>query len=204
MNLIRVLSVKPWMTEGVLENPDDAGGYDLPAEKVGLKLFLTVATVVFTLISVVYLERMTLGDWLSLSDPWLLWPNTALLIASSVALQWAVISVRRGDEGGLKFGLLAGGILAWAFLAGQLLAWQQLASLGYFADVNPANAFFYLITGLHGVHLLGGLIAWSRTMGKLRRGLEIDELRLSVELCTAYWHFLLVVWLIMFSLLLLT
>jgi cytochrome c oxidase subunit 3 len=204
VNLIKALSVKPWLTEGVLENPDDAGGYDLPTEKVGLKVFLTVATVIFTLVSVAYLERLTYGDWQPLSDPWFLWPNTALLIASSVALQWAVNSLRRGNEAGLRLGLLAGGILAWAFLAGQLLAWQQMSTLGYFASDNPANAFFFLITGLHGFHLLGGLVAWGRTMGKLKKCREIDEIRLSVELCTAYWHFLLVVWLIMFSLMLLT
>lgn len=204
MKLFRMLSVKPWTAEGVLENPDDEVAYNLPAEKVGLRIFLVVATMIFSLIAAVYLARMSLGDWRPLSDPWLLWPNTALLIASSAALQWAIISLRRGDKAGLKFGLVAGGVLAWAFLAGQLLAWQQLTSLGYFADMNPSNAFFYLITGLHGVHLLGGLVAWGRTMGKFRRGQDIAQLRLSVELCTAYWHYLLVVWLIMFSLMLLT
>ena len=59
----------------------------------------------------------------------------------------------------------------------------------------------YLITGLHGLHLLGGLVAWGRTIAKLWRGFEVAQVRLSVELCTAYWHFLLVVWLVLFGLL---
>ena len=89
-------------------------------------------------------------------------------------------------------------------LAGQFLAWQQLVALGYFAEENPANAFFYMITGLHALHLLGGLVAWGRTIAKLWRGIALSQLRLSVELCTVYWHFLLLVWLALFGLLIFT
>ena len=64
--------------------------------------------------------------------------------------------------------------------------------------------FFYLITGLHGVHLLGGLVAWFRASVRLWRGAEVAKIRMSVELCAVYWHFLLVVWLVMFGLLLVT
>ena len=84
------------------------------------------------------------------------------------------------------------------------MAWQQLIDLGYFAATNPANAFFFVITALHALHLLGGLVAWGRTMAKVRRGLEVTEVRMSVELCAVYWHFLLVVWLVMFCLFLFT
>jgi cytochrome c oxidase subunit 3 len=98
-----------------------------------------------------------------------------------------------------------GGACAFLFLVGQLLAWQQLVDLGYFVAANPANAFFYLLTALHGLHLLGGLVAWSWTSDKAwRRDAEVDRLRLSVELCTVYWHFLLVVWLVLFCLMLFT
>ena len=98
----------------------------------------------------------------------------------------------------------AGGALAGVFLVGQLAAWQQMVGLGYFASSNPANAFFYLITGLHGLHLLGGLVAWGRTMSRLGRGDEIARLGASAELCAIYWHFLLAVWLVLFGLMLFT
>ena len=62
----------------------------------------------------------------------------------------------------VRDGLLAAGLFAFAFLAGQLMVWRQLAAAGYFLTANPANAFFYLITALHGLHLLGGLVAWGR------------------------------------------
>ncbi|MCH8835570.1 MAG: cytochrome c oxidase subunit 3, partial [Proteobacteria bacterium] len=93
---------------------------------------------------------------------------------------------------------------AFAFLVGQLVVWQQLAALGYFAATNPAAAFFYLITALHALHLLGGMVVWGRTTAKVWRGVEVEQVRMSVELCAVYWHFLLVVWLVLFGLLLFT
>lgn len=201
MSIFRALMEKPWMVEGVI---DDVYGVDhksLPTAKFGLRVFLVVATVVFSLIVVTYFERMLVPDWRALQIPLVLWPNTALLILSSIALQWARVSADRGRLDGVKSGLLLGGVFAFAFLVGQLLAWRQLIDLGYFVAANPANAFFYLITALHGLHLLGGLVAWARTSAKVRRGVALDRLRLSVELCAIYWHFLLVIWLILFGLL---
>jgi cytochrome c oxidase subunit 3 len=70
---------------------------------------------------------------------------------------------------------------------------------------NPAVAFFYLLTGVHGLHLLGGLLVWGKTVVKMTRpGIELVDLRLSVELCTVYWHYLLLVWLVLFAVLLST
>ena len=66
---------------------------------------------------------------------------------------------------------------------------------------NPANAFYYLMTGLHALHLLGGLWVWSKSSIKLLSGSEAKDIKLSVELCTVYWHFLLLVWLVLFALL---
>ena len=70
---------------------------------------------------------------------------------------------------------------------------------------NPANAFFYVLTGLHGLHLLGGLVVLGRTGARMSRpGASPDAVRLGIELCTVYWHYLLVVWLVLFGLLLIT
>jgi cytochrome c oxidase subunit 3 len=145
--------------------------------------------------------RMQLIDWRSLPVPGLLWFNTGVLIVSSGALQWAQVSAHRDDSENVLIGLLASGLSAVVFLIGQLLVWQQLNTGGYFLAANPANAFFYLITAVHGLHLLGGLVALGRTIVKAWRGVEIPRLRLSVELCTMYWHFLLLVWLILLALL---
>jgi cytochrome c oxidase subunit 3 len=205
VNLFQQLTEKPWLKgDGSVVVLHDGRAFPLPSAKLGLRVFLAVATVLFSLLVVAYADRMVAADWRPLSVPWLLWLNTALLILSSVALQWAWGGARWGQIDVVRVGLLAGGVFAFAFLAGQLVAWQRLAAAGYFAATNPAVAFFYLLTALHGLHLLGGLVAWGRTVVKLRRGFTVRQLRLSVELCTIYWHFLLLIWLVLFGLLLFT
>jgi cytochrome c oxidase subunit 3 len=68
-------------------------------------------------------------------------------------------------------------------------------------SITPAVAFFYMITGLHAAHIAGGLVAWVRVLNRLWRGAGTEAIRHGVELCTRYWHFLLIVWLVLFGLL---
>lgn len=199
------LAAKPWLEEGVLAD-ERIGTPSLPSAKIGLGVFLAVAGSLFALFISAYSMRMAVFDWRSLPVPRLLWFNTAVLILSSGALQWAVIAARRNDSDrndsdNVLIGLLAAGISAIVFLIGQLLAWQQLNAAGYALAANVANAFFYLLTAVHGVHVLGGLVALGRTTAKAWRGVALPQLRLGVELCAMYWHFLLLVWLVLLALL---
>jgi len=205
MGLFRTLGEKPWLAPS--DRSDSAGlGEDRPPPaRVGLRFFLLMVTILFSLITSVYFMRMSFPDWEALADPRLLWFNTALLALASLALEWARRASGRQEDKSVSRGLLVGGLFGVAFLAGQLLAWRQLVDEGYFATTNPANAFFYLITALHWLHILGGVVAWIRTNGRLRvEGAGSARLRLSVELCAVYWHFLLLVWIAMFALLLMT
>jgi cytochrome c oxidase subunit 3 len=104
----------------------------------------------------------------------------------------------------VKTGLIAGGVCTTLFLLGQLVAWQQLNAGSYFMTGNPANAFFYVLTALHGMHLLGGMWVWGRTTARVLTGADARSVCLSVELCTVYWHYLLLVWIVLFALLLST
>lgn len=205
MSLFHELIKKPWLAEQGPVTEFHAGRmFPMPSEKIALRIFLTVVTVLFSLTVIVYGDRMTLSDWRPLPEPWLLWLNTALLILASVAFQWALVSARRGRIDGVRTGLRAAGVCTFAFLAGQLWVAQQLVAMGYYAETSIAAAFFYLVTAMHAVHLLGGLVAWARTAARMRRGHGANQLRLSVELCATYWHYLLVLWLVLFGLLLLT
>lgn len=172
--------------------------------QLGLRVFLAVVTVLFSLIVVAYVARMGLGDWRTLPVPGVLWWNTAALLISSAAMHWATIAARNGRIRATRIGLLGGGIFACAFLVGQLWAWQELRGAGYFATSTPAASFFYLITALHGLHLLGGLVAWGKTTGDLLLGAPLARVRLSVDLCAVYWHYLLAAWLVLFGLMLST
>ncbi|MBL4867503.1 MAG: cytochrome c oxidase subunit 3, partial [Pseudomonadales bacterium] len=84
------------------------------------------------------------------------------------------------------------------FVTGQAVAWQQLVDQGYYLASNPANSFFYLITGLHALHVVGGLFVWAKVMFKVARGVELEDIRTSVKLCAIYWHFLLLLWVVLF------
>src|SRR6202008_91798 len=118
--------------------------------------------------------------------------NTLLLIAASISMQAARRAIRSetADRGGTA--LLLGGLLTIAFLGGQFYAWSQVRGSEFFSPLNPAVAFFYLLTAVHGLHLLGGLYVWGRTLARLRReDVEVVDVRLSIELCSVYWLFLL-------------
>ncbi|MDQ3563813.1 MAG: cytochrome c oxidase subunit 3 [Pseudomonadota bacterium] len=203
--LRRTLNTKPWIEQQhPIENLRGESAVSLPPVKVGLGVFLAVATSLFALFISAYFMRRMGADWTTFDDPLVLWWNTALLILGSTCFQRARTAAQRGQIGGVKVGLLAAGAFTFAFLAGQLWAWRQLNASGFYVATNPASDFFYLLTALHGLHLLGGLWVWGRTTAKVWRGFEVADVRLSVELCTVYWHFLLVVWLILFGLLLST
>lgn len=213
MGILRSLTEKPWLAPGLdpLTEPDGGGLRSLPAAAVGLRVYFGVATVMFLLIAAVFVMRMgghgiSTGqgpDWKPMFWPPLLWFNTGVLVLSSAAWQWAQVAGRRGQMESLRTGLIAGGVLALVFLAGQLTVLRQLEDAGCGLTATTMGAFVYLITGLHGLHLLGGLAVWGRTTAKVLGGSQAAEVRQSVDLCAIYWHFLLLVWLVMFGLLLL-
>lgn len=195
------LMAKPWLEQGVDVDFRGESGSSVPTAKIGLGVFLAVVGSLFALLISAYSMRNSMVDWRELPLPRLLWFNTGVLVMSSVALQWALMAARRDDIDGLIVGLLIGGVSAMTFLVGQLLVWQQLNVAGYFVASNPANSFFYLITAMHGLHLAGGLVALGRTTARVWRGAPMMQMRLSVELCAIYWHFLLLVWLVLLGLL---
>src|SRR5262249_60508394 len=119
-----------------------------------------------------------------------------------VALQYAQVAARRRRMEDVRYGLIAGGLFAFTFLVGQLLAWLQLNAAGHFLAANPANAFFYLLTGVHGLHLLGGLVALALTADKVWRGVVGEPVGSGVAPCAGFWRFVLCPLPVLFRLLL--
>ena len=204
MSLREQLTAKPWITQrGVIANSKGLSG---STPKVALGAFIGVASVLFGLFIAAYFIRMGYSDWRSLPIPALLWLNTVVLIGGSIFMQWSMISARHSNQEGMRFGLYLGGGCAIVFLVGQWLAWQQLGQLGYFVDSNPSNGFFYMLTAVHGLHLIGGLVAWIRAVIRVHSNSKgnFARIRMILELCAIYWHFLLLVWLVLFVLILVT
>lgn len=203
----QTINVKPWVAASGATNHPSQLPTAATAARVTLAVFLAVVTSLFMLTISAYMMRMGHGhgsDWQALTEPGLLWANTGILLLASIALQFAWNSAKRNDPKALQLGLLAGGACTIAFIGSQYLVWQQLNAAGYYLTSNPANSFFYLLTALHAVHLLGGLVAWSRTLVRVWGGATPLQVRASIELCAIYWHFLFIVWIVLFTLLLST
>lgn len=210
--LVSKLRVKPW--EAQVLAPEGSGFSGMAPKRIGLWIFLAVVTSLFGLFISAYYMRMGHtghaghmggGDWTAVRDPSILWFNTVVLIVGSIAMQSARAAIIRGQAEQVRWKLFAAGLLSGAFLIGQLVAWRELRVSGVFTPQNPAVAFFYVLTAVHGLHLLGGLFVWGRTLARsLNKDVELIDLRLSVELTTVYWHYLLLVWLGLFAVLLST
>jgi cytochrome c oxidase subunit 3 len=195
------LMSQPWLEQGAdVGNSRTESGLT-PAAKIGLGLVFAVIGCLFSLLASAYFIRMDATDWRAPPLPTLLWLNTGILILSSVALHVAVVASRKGQPDTMRLALVTGGLTSLTFLAGQLVAWRELSAGGYLLNTNPANSFFYLLTGLHGLHIVGGLVALGRTTARAWSGAARERLQLSIELCAAYWHFLLFIWLCLFVLL---
>lgn len=188
--------VQPWAAQGPVPDVHTDSLPRHPA-KTALVVFLAVATSLFALFLSAYAMRIQLLDWGPLPQPRLLIVNTALLILASVAMEWTSFAARRRDLGAVRRGLTASGVFTFAFLAGQLYVWKQLSDAGFHLATSAATGFFYLLTAVHGAHVLGGLIAWVRSAARAREGADLARVRLGVELCAIYWHFLLAVWLVL-------
>jgi cytochrome c oxidase subunit III len=196
-------NTQPWIAEEVEESSYQAP-FNARPKVVGLATLLAVVTSFFALIMSAYSLRMNLGDWIPLSEPQLLWANTIVLALASVVFQWTRNAAIRDQHARILPGLLLTGLLTITFLLGQMVVWRQLNASGLTVSGNPANAFFYLLTGVHGLHILGGMYVWARATVRAMSGKDSDAVRQSVELCTIYWHFLLLVWLVIYGLMLST
>lgn len=186
-------------------SPDASGLADWYRQRHGaaagtaLWVFIGVASTLFGLFIAAYLMRMEGSDWSSIVLPWQLGLSTACLVAASVQLQLAVWAARESRWARARGLLAAAGVLALVFLAAQFWAWQALLALQVSPAGNPAASFFYLLTAMHGLHVLGGLVAWAWTTRVAWR--HTDPLRVSwlAALCARYWHFLLAVWLLLYA-----
>jgi cytochrome c oxidase subunit 3 len=196
----QTINVQPWQAQAAVEAAGD-GATARPPAKTALWVFLAIATSLFTLFVSAYAMRLGLADWTPLPRPRLLMLNTALLVGASLAMQWTVHAARRAERDQVRRGLWASGLLTFGFLAGQLFVWKQLNDAGYFVSSSAATSFFYLLTAVHGLHVLGGLVAWVRASARAWRDPDQASIRLGIELCATYWHYLLAVWLVLYALL---
>jgi cytochrome c oxidase subunit 3 len=161
-------------------------------------VFLGTVTMLFAAFTSAYLIRRAAADWVRIDLPTILWLNSVVLVASSLALEAGRASLAKARPEGSARWLGVAALLGLVFLAGQLGGWRQLAGQGIFVPTSPHSSFFYILTGLHGLHVLGGLGLLFFAAGRARRGGEADRIQRLVRLCTTYWHFLGGLWIFLF------
>ncbi len=181
--------------------PDpDEGALAIQRYRLGVWVGLGAVAMLFAAFTSAFVVRKGMAfDWRPLAMPPVLWLNTVIILASSFTMERA----RRGErdrEDSLSW-LAATTALGLVFVAGQLVAWHQLRVAGVFLASNPSSSFFYLLTGAHGLHIAGGILAllyvslsaWRRTFWPRRRA--------AIEATTIYWHFMDGLWVYLFVLL---
>ena len=172
------------------------------ARRTGLWVFMVVVSTLFGLFGVAYMMRAAYEDWRPIGYvPWQLWCSTGLLLLCSVSWELArrhALAQRRQAARSTATGAL---LLSLMFVVSQLYAWQAMTAADYGVAGNPANSFFYLITGLHALHVLGGMVAAGLVVSGFLRGRATEAVGEGLGLCAQYWHFLFVLWLAIFGLL---
>jgi cytochrome c oxidase subunit 3 len=181
---------------------DSSGATRVPQRAYITGMFIALAGILMFFMAFVsaYIVRKDMPNsaWIPLQVPRILWLNTLILIASSFTLARAHIRFTAKDDEGFRHWWATTSVLGILFVAGQILAWRQLAAQGIFLASNPSSSFFYVFTGAHAVHLLGGILALLyvqfRATRKVARGTAI-------EVVSMYWHFMDGLWVFLFLLL---
>jgi cytochrome c oxidase subunit 3 len=164
----------------------------------------------FTALSSAYIVRSrlsTAGDWQPISVPHMLWLSTALILLSSATFEASRRRLRGGATEAYRRWLACTALLGLGFLLTQLLAWRELVAQGIYLATNPHSAFFYLLTAIHGLHLLGGILMLGLLLARAwaRRGYAGSELAAGqaekAGAVAVYWHFMDGLWIYLFLLL---
>lgn len=148
-----------------------------------------------------YVVRRADGEWLTFELPSVFYISTFIIVLSSITMAFASISMKKGNLSNAKMGLLLTLLLGFAFGASQYAAWGALVEQGvYFTGegMSASGSFLYVITGMHLIHVVGGIIALGVTTINASRGKYSPENKLGMDLCAIFWHFLDLLWVYLF------
>lgn len=165
-------------------------------------VLLTAVIMLFAGLSSAYIVLRGTPEWQNITVPRIVWGSTLVLFASSVAIEFARHAVRRNHPEGVRQWVVVSGILGLTFLVGQLVAWRQLVNAGVYLATTIHSSFFYVLTGAHALHLLGGLIGLAYVLQKAFANQLTATNHEPLKAFALYWHFMDVVWIYCFILLL--
>ena len=180
----------------IIEEPEET--LSMNPKKFILWLFIVSIIMLFAAMTSAYLVRRAEGNWLEYTVPAVFSYSSVALVLSSLTMHWAYVAAKKDDFARLKIAITITFALGIAFLYMQFQGWVQLVDQNVFFVGNPAGSFMYIFTGLHGFHLISGLVVLVVALVAAFR-LKIHAKSLNqMEIATTYWHFLDVLWLYLF------
>ena len=171
------------------------GARRMEAAKLGLWVAMGSISMLFASFTSAYIVRSAGQDWVPLEIPAILWLNTAILLLSSVTMEISRRSFHRWQPITFRKWLLVTAVLGSAFLVGQLFAWRELSQQGIYLVSHPHSSFFYVLTAVHGVHLLAGVLVLFYVLALAARYRLTPGESSSPTIAATYWHFVDGLWL---------
>ena len=175
----------------------------ITTRKFILWLFIVSIIMLFGAFTSAYMVKKASGDWLTIDMPPIFYFNSIIIMLSSLTMHFSLISARKNNIKAIQTGLVITMVLGIVFLAGQFVGWQKLVGESVYFVGNPSGSFVYVFTGVHGFHIISGLIFLSIVLVSAFRYKVHSKSTLQIEMCATYWHFLDGLWLYLFIFLLL-
>jgi cytochrome c oxidase subunit 3 len=171
-------------------------------KKFILWLFIVSVVMLFASQTSAYLVRRAEGNWMEFQIPSIFSYSSIVLVISSLSMQWAYFSAKKDNFKNLRIAISFTFVLGMAFLWMQFQGWKELVAMNVYFVGNPSGSFFYVFTGLHGFHLISGLVVLLVALVASFR-MKVHSKRLAqLEICATYWHFLDLLWIYLFFFLL--
>lgn len=161
-------------------------------------LFIVSITMLFVSLTSAYIVKQSQGTWLRFDLPGIFWFTSGVIILSSAFLQLAYVSAKKNNIAYLKMFLTSTVFLGIVFLVGQFESWKKLVAEDVYLVGNPSGSFLYILTGLHALHLVSGIIFLVVVLYAAFKYKIHSRNMTQMEMCTTYWHFLGGLWLYLF------
>jgi len=172
-------------------------------KKFAMWIFVATVGMLFASLTSAYIVRQAEGNWLYFHLPSMLNWTTAVILLSSATMQMAYWSAKKDLLEKVKLWVSITMVLGVVFLVGQVLAWKELVAQNVYFVGNPSGSFLYVLTGLHGLHIISAIVYLVIVMVSAFRFKIHSRSLAQIEMCTTYWHFLGGLWLYLFIFLIL-
>ena len=167
-------------------------------KKFAMWLFMVSVLMLFAAFTSAYVVKQSDGVWLDFALPALFDYTSVIIVLSSISMHWAVIAAKRNEIKRIRLALGITFVLGFAFLIGQYMAWGELVDDGVYFVGNAAGSFLYVLTGVHGVHLISAVIFLIYVLVAAFQYKIHSKSLLQLEICATYWHFLGGLWLYLY------